>query len=89
MSDGWKRLQWEIGKALAKVRRITHPDVRMVLVLRNEKSGEQFVGGDVDLREVPAFLRRAADREETPRDYEDLAAIRMSTGEPIPKKGDA
>jgi len=84
----WERLQWEVAKALAKLKRITQPEVRIVVVMRNERTNDQFVGGDVVGLDQPAFLRAAADRLETPKAYEDLAAIRISTGEPI-KKGSA
>ncbi len=69
-ATGWDRLAWVCGKAIAMLRKSgIDGAAKIVIVIRHDESGSQYVCGEVT-DGVPDFLRRAAAR------YEDQASVR-------------
>jgi hypothetical protein len=58
-----KGLAQTIGNVLLflRARIVRHPDARIVILVRNDATTDQFEAGEVPHAEMPAFLRRAAD----------------------------
>lgn len=88
----WERLAWVIQKAVTRIRKEgrLHPVVKVMVILRNDTSDDQLVGGTfTNLEEQKAFLRRALERLETEAAFEDVRVVNGNTGDTIPSAGDA
>lgn len=90
----WNSVEKLLTDAITALRRVglLKPDVRIVIVVRNETTGDQAVAAEM-LRDgsdgVPAFLRAAADKMERERAaHAALVVFDPTTGERI-EKGDA
>jgi len=63
MQEIWKRVAWQVTKAIGSVKKVLHPDAKVMVIIRNEKMTPptQFEAGDIMPNEIVGWLRRAAD----------------------------
>lgn len=84
----WERAKLPIAAAIAFLRKSILGG-RLVIVIRDDETNDQLIGGEVEHAEVAAFLRRAADRYETPKAFVSTELVDADTGALYVGKGQA
>lgn len=72
----WNSIAQAIAPVVAYVKSIfKNPDVQVMIVIRNKKTGDQFEAGDVPNAEMPAWLRQAANTIEADKGKEPIKGV--------------